>query len=170
MSGILPINVEDLLYARRVESARIEFKGSFDLENTGPRSTAVQVLHTICAFANDLQNLNGGYILIGVSGQKGVAELPPCGIDPAALDNVQRCIRGRRQTLDPVYQPVLSPEMVEGRHLLVVWAPGSDTRPHQAPESLEGGSPRRFYVRLGSETVGNRSGGLKLLDSPTEAA
>ncbi|MGE0820486.1 MAG: ATP-binding protein [Candidatus Binatia bacterium] len=148
MTRILPINIDDLLHARGIESSRLEFKGSW---NEGP--TALQALHTICAFANDLQNLNGGYLIIGVAEQDGVAQLPPAGLDPTLLDDVQRWIRGRCNTLDPIYQPVLSPEVVDGQHILVVWAPGSDIRPHQAPESFERGATRKYYVRLGSETV-----------------
>ena len=47
----LPINLDDLLYCRGVESERVEFKASWDPDRTGP-----QVLRTICAFANDQQN------------------------------------------------------------------------------------------------------------------
>ena len=61
MSKIMPINLEDLLYRRSVESERVELKASWDPETTG-----IQVLKTICAFANDLHNLNGGYVVIGV--------------------------------------------------------------------------------------------------------
>jgi ATP-dependent DNA helicase RecG len=148
MSTILPINIENLLRYRGVESARVELKRSW---NTGP--TALQVLHSICAFANDFQNLNGGYIVLGVGERDGVAELPPEGLSPGDIDEIQKWVRGRCNTLDPIYQPILSPEVVDERHILVIWAPGSDTRPHQAPESLHAGAPRKFYVRLGSETV-----------------
>ena len=41
----LPINIEDLLHQRRVESERIEYKESWNPE---------AVLHAICAFANDV--------------------------------------------------------------------------------------------------------------------
>ncbi len=147
MSTILPINIDDLLHYRGVESPRVELKASW---NEGP--TAIQVLHSICAFANDFQNLNGGYIVIGVAEEKGVAQLPPVGLPPTDIDKIQRWIRGRCQVLDPVYQPILSPEVVDGCHILVIWAPGSDNRPHQAPEALEK-SARKYYIRLGSETV-----------------
>jgi ATP-dependent DNA helicase RecG len=144
----LPINIRDLLYFRGVEQQRVEFKKSW---NMGP--TAMQVLHTLCAFANDYHNVNGGYIVIGVEEDKGVARLPPAGLDPGSLDQIQRQIRGLGNRLDPVYQPLISPEIVDGRHIVVIWAPGSDTRPHQAPESREEkGSKRAYYVRLGSET------------------
>lgn len=148
MSLILPINVDDLLRARGVESARIEFKASWDEAVAGP-----QVVKTICAFANDLQNLNGGYVVLSVAEREGVAELPPVGLPPTALDGIQRWIRGQCQRMDPVYQPVLAPEVVEGRHILVVWAPASDARPHKSPGPARDGPGSHHYVRLGSESV-----------------
>lgn len=147
MSAILPINIDDLLHYRGVESSRVELKGSW---NEGP--TALQVLQTLCAFANDFQNLNGGYLVIGVREENGVAQLPPAGLDPGSLDAAQKWIRGHCKTLDPVYQPILSPEVVDGQSILVIWAPGSDTRPHQAYDALKQGT-KKYYIRLGSETV-----------------
>lgn len=148
MPSILPINLEDLLYLRGVESPRVEFKTSWDEKTSG-----AQAIRTICAYANDFQNLNGGYIVFGVAEQDGAALLPPQGLSAAELDKAQKWLRGRCNTIDPVYQPVLSPEVVEGRSILVVWAPGSQIRPHQAPESTEKGALRKYYIRLGAETV-----------------
>ncbi|NMQ19156.1 ATP-binding protein [Candidatus Competibacter phosphatis] len=76
MTSILPINLQDLLYFRGVESSRVEFKASWNEEFTG-----AQVIRTICAYANDFQNLNGGYIVIGVAEADGAAVLPPQGPD-----------------------------------------------------------------------------------------
>lgn len=157
MSTILPINIADLLYHRGVESSRVELKASWS-EQTG-----LQILHSICAFANDYQNLNGGYIVLGVSEEGGVAQLPPVGLDPREIERIQKWIRGHCNSLDPVYQPVSSPEVIEGRHILVLWAPGSDIRPHQAPTTLERGAIRKYYVRLGSETVEAREAVLTQL-------
>jgi ATP-dependent DNA helicase RecG len=56
MSSVLPIHVERLLHNEGIESVRVELKATWDPETTGP-----QVLETLCAFANDLQHLNGGY-------------------------------------------------------------------------------------------------------------
>ena len=53
----LPINIEDLLNKRKVESNRIEFKTGWNPD---------KIYHTICAFATDLENTGGGYILVGV--------------------------------------------------------------------------------------------------------
>ena len=146
MSLILPINLENLLACSGVESQRVEFKASWDDKTTG-----YQVLKTICAFANDLHNLNGGYLVIGVAEKDGRAVLPPAGLTEQALEKAQKWIRGRCNKLDPPYQPILSPELLDGRHLLVVWAPPSDTKPHRAPDGEKG--PRRYWVRLGAETV-----------------
>ena len=146
MSAILPINLDDLLRCRGVESERVEFKASWDPKTTGP-----QALRTICAFANDYHNLNGGYVVIGVEEQDGRAAVPPAGLSASALEAAQQWIRGNCNRLDPPYQPILSPETVDDRLILVVWASASETRPHRAPAT--GDRPGRFWVRLGAETV-----------------
>ena len=146
MSSILPINLDDLLYCRGVESERVEFKASWDAKTTGN-----QVLKTICAFANDFHNLNGGYIVLGVGEKDGRADLPTVGLASDELDRAQKWIRGNCKRLDPTYQPVLSPEVVNGRSVLVIWAPASDIRPHRAPSGDK--KTPRYWVRLGSETV-----------------
>lgn len=148
MSLILPVNVDDLLRARGVESARIEFKAAWDGARVGP-----QVLKTVCAFANDLHNLNGGYVVIGVEEDQGVARFPLAGLPREQLDAAQKWLRGQCNRMDPVYQPILSPEVVDGRALLVVWAPASDVRPHASPGPERDGDGRHHYVRIGSESV-----------------
>ena len=146
MSTILPVNLDALLHCRGVESERVEFKESWDAHTTGP-----QVLRTICAFANDYHNLNGGYVVIGVAERAGRAVLPPAGLSANDVEEAQKWIRGNSNRLDPPYPPILSPEAINGRHILVVWAPASEMRPHRAPVADRGAS--RYWVRLGSETV-----------------
>lgn len=48
----LPINVEDLLRQRKVESNRIEFKKGWNPD---------RIYRNICGFANDFDNIGGGY-------------------------------------------------------------------------------------------------------------
>ncbi|HSN97330.1 MAG TPA: ATP-binding protein [Candidatus Nanopelagicales bacterium] len=67
MPSCLPINIDDLLHFRGVESPRVELKASWNDQHT-----LGQVLETICAFANDFYNVNGGYVVIGVEEQDGV--------------------------------------------------------------------------------------------------
>jgi len=102
---------------RGVESPRVECKASWDDTITG-----LQVLHTICAFANDFQNLDGGSIIIGVAQENGRVVLPPKGLSPLEIEQAQHWIRGKCHAIDPEYQPILSPEVVDGRHILVIWA------------------------------------------------
>ena len=154
--SILPVNVDDLLRCRGVESERVEFKASWDPATTGP-----QVLRTICAFANDYHNLNGGYVVIGVEERNGQAMLPPTGLSAEQVDVAQKWIRGHCNRLDPPYPPILSPERFGDRLILVVWVPASDMRPHRAPAAE--GKAARYWIRLGGETVdaeGRRHGDL----------
>ena len=147
MNTYLPINLDDLLHNRGVETERVEFKAAWNPKTVGP-----QVIRTICAYANDLHNINGGYIVIGVAENEGRAVLPPKGISPETSDNAQRWIRGHCKQIDPPCQPVFSPETFDDRLILVIWMPASETRPHRAPTGRKGDLPR-FWVRIGSETV-----------------
>jgi len=144
--NVLPINLDDLIHARSVESVRREFKGTWS------EPTLDQVIRCICAFANDFFNLNGGYIIIGIDEQNGLPVLPPRGLEGHNLDEIQKQIRGNCKRIDPEYQPVISPEVYQGRHILVIWVPGGDVRPYQAPENIRSGE-RKYYVRQGAETV-----------------
>ena len=144
--NILPIKLEDLIHARSVESERIEFK------KTWSEPIRKSVIKTICAFGNDLHNLNGGYIVVGIAEDKGKAILPPEGLEGLNLDEVQKEIRGQCKRIDPEYQPVLAPETFMGKSILVIWVPGGDTRPYQAPDPRDE-SERCYFVRLGGESV-----------------
>ena len=59
----IPTNIRTLLSGNVVEWARIEFKKTWDPEAS---------LKTITAFANDLDNWGGGYIVIGVEEENGI--------------------------------------------------------------------------------------------------
>lgn len=154
----LPFNLDDLLHHRVVEGNRIEFKGTWDAY------TRDAVVRTTCAFANDLLNLNGGYIVIGAEEEGGHLKLPPRGLAERDLERVQKEIRGACARLQPTYQPLLFPTVYRERSLLLVWAPGGETRPYQAPESARAkGSSYHYYVRQGPETVKARGELLRQL-------
>lgn len=155
MKSSLPIGIGELL-SGAVENARIELKASWDAETTG-----YQVLKTLCAFANDLQNLNGGYVVIGVAEREGGAVRPVQGIPDAQLDVAQKWIRGNCNRIDPVYMPVFDTPELDGKRLLVLWAPASDVRPHQAPDGPQG--QREHWVRIGSQTIKARGEQLTAL-------
>ena len=81
----LEISIEDLLNKRRVESDRIEFKAGWNPDD---------IYHSVCAFANDFDNVGGGYILIGVEEKNGVAVRPVKGINEQEIDKIQKEILG----------------------------------------------------------------------------
>lgn len=145
--NILPISIDELVHGRAVESVRREFKKTWN------DVIAESAVWTICAFANDFQNLNGGYLLLGIDEANGQPALPPHGLGGLDLDKVQRHICGACERIDPKYQPVLSPETFMGQQILVIWAPGGDVRPYSAPEHGAKGAARKYFVRVGSETL-----------------
>jgi ATP-dependent DNA helicase RecG len=54
----------------------------------------------------------------------------------------------------PAYHPLMEPVVIEGRHVLIVWAPGGELRPYKAPVSLvEGNRELAYYIRRGSASV-----------------
>ena len=139
----------------------MEFKASWDETTTGP-----QALKTICAFANDYQNLNGGYIVVGIAEESGRPVLPPNGLTPLEVAQAQRWLRGRCQSMQPSLEPVLSPETYCDRHILVVWIPASQNRPHRAPDGPGGGW--KYWIRVGESTVDAEvSGRLEMLIEQT---
>ena len=67
----LPINISELLTGHTIEHDRIELK-----EGWNPDA----IYRSICAFANDFENIGGGCIIIGVEEDNGVAKFPIKGI------------------------------------------------------------------------------------------
>lgn len=137
----LPINIEDLLHKQRVESNRIEFK-----EGWNPTS----IYHSICAFANDIDNLGGGYIIIGVAEKNGIAVRPVKGVPEENLDKIQREVLQYNQLIEPVYAPRVSIEEVDGKYLVVIWATAGHNRPYTAPAYVNAKLKKPiFYIRYG---------------------
>lgn len=154
----LPINLEDLLQGRSIESNRIEFKAGWD-----DRIKAA-VVRPICAFANDLLNLGGGYVVLGVQEEGGRAVFPAVGLGEADLDRIQKEIRWACERIQPGYQPLVFPVQYESAPLIVIQAPGGDTRPYQAPEDLNvPRSPLQYWIRRGPETIKAQGDGLRQL-------
>lgn len=77
----IPTNIKTLLSGNVVEWARVEFKETWNAEAS---------LKTICAFANDIDNWGGGYIVIGVKEQDGRPSFPLQGVPPEKIDAYQK--------------------------------------------------------------------------------
>ena len=142
----IPANINQLLNGNVVEWERLDFKAGWNPED---------VMHSMCAFANDINNWGGGYIITGVAEENGRPVLPPKGLDVNALDGIQKKLGELGNLVQPAVSYVAEPVVYEGQHILVIWVPGGDNRPYKAPESLgkEGlKKGRRYYVRRGSVT------------------
>ncbi len=146
MNSALPINLDDLILGRVVESHRLEFKSTWD------DYIKKAVVHTVCAFGNDLFNLNGGYIVLGIEEENGRPVLPPRGIDENLVDDILKQIVGAcKGGISPEYLPVLFVEVYQGKTLIVIMAPAGDNRPYQAPKRQ--GAGRCYWVRSGSMSI-----------------
>lgn len=149
MSGKLPINIDDLLRQRTVEGDRIEYKAGWNPD---------AIIKTLCAFANDFENLGGGYVVIGQDAVDGKPIFPPVGLNDNQLDPIQRELLAHCQMIHPTYFPILSVEKVEGRNLIVLWAPGGQNRPYKAPRAVTARDKEyHYYIRRYSSTVEVRS-------------
>lgn len=145
-SSPLPINVRDLLEQRTIEGERVEYKAGFNPE---------QVLHTLCAFANDFHNLGGGYVVLGVEEEGGRPVLPPKAVDPERVDAIQKeLLRLGQQCIQPPYHPLAASYTVEGRTILVLWGPGGEVRPYKAKVGLGKETKEwAYFIRRNSSTV-----------------
>jgi len=134
-----------VVYHRVVEKQRIEYKATWNKE------ISEAVMRSICAFANDLFNMNGGYIILGLEEENGGPVLPPRGLDDLDIDRIQREITGEcKRSIFPEYLPMMFPEILDGKTILVLWVPAGDTKPYQAPGRT---GSRTFWIRSGSSTI-----------------
>ena len=149
----LPINIDDLLNKQKIESNRIEFKRGWNPD---------KIYHTICAFATDLDNTGGGYILVGVEqDDNGIAKRPVKGLPIEDIDSIMQDMVGYDAKITTsnlrsiTYNSRVSKEEVDGQYILVIWVPTGPNRPYCVPESVvaKGKSPLKYYIRSKSSTI-----------------
>jgi len=140
----LPVNISELLSGATVEWERLELK-----EGNNPLDT----VQTICAFANDINNWGGGYVILGVKEKNGRPELPPKGLKTTDIDSIQKEIINLCHHIQPAYFPIIEPVNIEGKTILVVQVPAGEIRPYKAPTSrVKGDNRHRYFIRRGSIT------------------
>ncbi len=149
----LPINIEDLLNKQKVEDNRIEFKRGWNPD---------KIYHTICAFATDLDNIGGGYILVGVEqDENGIAKRPVKGLPIETIDEIMKDMVGYDAKITSSnlrsisYNTRVSKEEVDGQTVLAIWVPTGPNRPYCVPESVisKGKSPLKYYIRSKASTI-----------------
>lgn len=139
----LPITLQSILEGNIVEDERIEFKETWD-----PQAS----LKTICAFANDLNNWGGGYIVIGVrerkDGSKDLVGIPPANIDAWMKDILNKC-----KLIQPDYMPISEVVDYQEKRFVILWCHGGSVRPYSSPNSMGKKSERVHWIRRFSSTV-----------------
>ena len=146
---MLPIAVDTLLRGGTIETERIEFKRVWNPE---------KVLHTICAFANDIGDIGGGYIVIGVGDEEG-RQGEIVGVQKADVPRIERdFIRCCNMIMiEPRYVPQFNEVEYEGKTLIVIWAFSDISRPFKCPVSIgsnkKSEAERAYYIRRASHTV-----------------
>ena len=106
----LPISIEQLLGSGVVESSRIEYK-----EGWNPDA----IYRTICAFANDFDNIGGGYVIVGVEERNGRAVRPVKGLDIEKIEPIEKDMIGFNNLIRPFYCPKTSIEDIDGKKVFV---------------------------------------------------
>ncbi len=145
MTNLLPIDIEQLLSGQIVESNRIEFKEGWDPGRT---------YRSVCAFANDFDNIGGGYIVIGVKEENGRPVRPVKGVNIDQLDRIQREMVGFNKLMSPEYFPKVSIEDVDNQKIIVMWIPGGSNRPYRVPDDVKAKEKHyNYYIRYNSSSI-----------------
>jgi ATP-dependent DNA helicase RecG len=140
----IPTNIKTLLGGNIVEWARIEFKETWDAEAS---------LKTICAFANDIDNWGGGYLVIGVKDQNGQPNSLP-GIPLDAIDGYLKDMLNRCKLIQPEYMPITEVVDYQDKKFILIWAPGGSVRPYSAPKTMAKDNRERiYYIRKMASTI-----------------
>ncbi|MCL1883786.1 MAG: putative DNA binding domain-containing protein [Defluviitaleaceae bacterium] len=124
---MIPLKLEKLLEGRVVESDRVEYKKGWNPND---------VIQTICAYANDWGNVNGGYIVIGIAEKDGMPILPPEGLPINSLDKTQQELVQYCKLITPSYTPQIEIVEYKEKHLIYIWSSGGDAGPYQAPVNV----------------------------------
>ena len=150
----LPTSIDTLLSGQVVEWARVEFKETWD-----PQAS----LKTICAFANDIDNWGGGYIVLGVDdvregeiseevialpGGRRLIGVPTEKVDAWLKDMFNKC-----KLIQPSYMPITEVCTYKGKTCIMVWCPGGSQRPYSSPKSMGKKSERTHWIRKMASTV-----------------
>ena len=85
----------------------------------------------------------------------GRPRMPPCGIPTERVDRIQKeLLKLGFNSIQPAYHPLTTPAQISGKTILVIWAPGGQSRPYKAMKSLSKDSKEwKYYIRRQSSTI-----------------
>jgi ATP-dependent DNA helicase RecG len=133
---MIPLKLETLLAGRVVEHDRVEYKRGWN---------PAEVITTICAYANDFSNINGGYIVLGIEEKYGRPVLPPVGIDEDHLDKIQQELFQYCNLILPRYIPQIEIVRYQSKNILYLWCSAGDDGPYSAPTDIFSKSKNNEY-------------------------
>ena len=151
---MISLKMETLLEGQVVEQNRVEYKEGW---NPG------DIIRTICAFANDFDNVNGGYLVIGIGANDGIPVLPPKGVEKENVDSIQQEIFQYCNQIEPRYIPTIEvvnyPDM--NTHLIYLKCSAGDAGPYRAPKDVYSNKNGKinidktmyYWIRPGSLTT-----------------
>ena len=131
----LPINVLDLINRRMIQSTRIEYKGGWNPE---------PILHSICAFANNIDNRDGDYIIIGIEEESGMPKLPVKVLNKSSIDRINKELLQKHNLIEPHYIPIVEQASYEGKEIIVLWIPSGADRPYKCPVAFPTEKPQNL--------------------------
>ncbi|MDR1558632.1 MAG: putative DNA binding domain-containing protein [Clostridiales bacterium] len=142
---MIPLKLETLLEGRVVEHDRVEYKRGWNPS---------KVITTICAYANDFSNTNGGYVVIGIEEKDGRPILPPAGLNENHLDKIQRELFQYCNFISPRYTPQTEIVRYQGKSILYLWCSAGDSGPYSSPESVvskdKAGKHKEYWIKPSS--------------------
>ncbi|MFH0733508.1 MAG: RNA-binding domain-containing protein [bacterium] len=140
----LPISIKQLFNSKVIETERLELKKGWNPQD---------IIHSLCAFANDINNFGGGYIVVGIDEKNGLLNNNNLGLNENEIDKIQKELYELSHKILPNYFPISSIEKFEDKILLIIWCPGGEARPYKAPKELGKKNEYKVYVRRGALTV-----------------
>jgi predicted HTH transcriptional regulator len=139
----------DLKELSQRESEKVEWK-----ENGDDKHVIKSIVKTISAFANDIANFGGGYVVCGaqeIKDEYGFPKLKFTGLSSGKLKEIEgKVLQYCRDYVDPSVAPVVqelkNPEDESTRILVFIVAADSQAHTYRDGESSN------YYVRIGRET------------------
>lgn len=148
------LNVQQIIEGRVVENERIEYKKGWNPED---------ILHSICAFANDIEGINGGYIIVGIQDKDGIPD-EIVGVSEESVDGLNAKLLDLCNRIDPRYIAYSDYNLYKGVGVFVIHAPSGYDRPYTCPVSLSTKKPERAsYIRKLGRTIRANSSDVKYL-------
>jgi len=143
----LPTSLKNILDNSIVEQARVEYKSDWN-----PQS----ILHTICAFANDIDNFSGGYIIIGIEEKDGIPIRPIKGLELNKIDLIQKeILEYCHKCIEPKYVPLIDVQIIDEKKCIVVWCYSGLDRPYKCLDDVyvKESKNKSYFIRKGSSSI-----------------